>query len=534
MRHDPHISGADDESNHHDADQEGFLEFVDAAMEDESSLTRCGLFGGPGSGKTYTMQRAAALAQARSWAVLLVGPTHQATGVLAGSVPGASPLDPNPEVPLRAGMIYFSTAHRFASWRQEGRSAQAAAGVANPAPRDSWRGRALAADVGDPPRGWLIVLDEASMYTGQMVMAIEVVAATLKQQGRPVILVAVGDEDQLSPVRGPSYEYVDGERPQQPSPLVDLTTHDTYFRLGQNHRTDLSEIREAVETYKQRGAVMRPDPARPAYRWVTAGSEIEAEMAERMRADMEHQRPPQDSAFAVSFLREQVAAMNRTLSLSVHQHDVNEIRPGDRMRVQSTYCPSGTTLLASSDIVRIERTWWVDGESRVGDLLPSRKGHSGVYRRNVIAAFEAMLDDLPRMAMADMMVGRSSVTAPVEIVGEGADQPSSYFWNLLIARVQNASRMTGDRQQANGLRAIAYHLLDNVRVKLEPPFAMTSHRAQGSTFDEVYVLADSAEGGHIVDHWIEDARRGSTYVMMSRARSRLTIVWQPKNELLAW
>ena len=533
MQHDPHISGAADESNHYDEDQAGFLAFVDAAMEDERD-TRCGLFGGPGSGKTFTMQRAAALAQARSWAVLLIGPTHQATGVLAGSVPGASPLDPNPEVPLRAGMIYFATAHRFASWRQEGRSAQAAAGVANPAPRDSWRGRALAADVGDPPRGWLIVLDEASMYTGQMVVAIDVVAATLRQQGRPVILVAVGDEDQLAPVRGPNYEYVDGEAPQQPSPLVDLAAHDRSFRLGQNHRTDLAEIREAVETYKQRGVILPPAPERPAYRWVEAGPEIEAEMAERMREDTLHERPPQASAFAVSYLREQVANMNRTLSLSVHEHDVNEIRPGDRMRVQSTYCPSGLTLLASSDIVRIGKVWWVDGDENVSYLLPPRKGHSGVYRRSVMAAFEAMLDDLPPMMMVEMRIGRSSVTAPVEIVGEGAEQPSAHFWKMLVSRVQNAARMASDRQQANGLRAIAYHLLDNARVKIEPPFAMTSHRAQGSTFDEVYVLADSPAGGRVVNHWIEDARRGSTYVMMSRARSRLTIVWQPQNELLAW
>lgn len=517
-------------------EQQAFLQAFDASLNTPDGTDLLRLAGGPGSGKSWTLSRAAEKASAAGWVVFLIGPTHQATGVLAAAVPTAFPFEPDPKAMLSAGEIMYCTAHRLGAWVQKSRSRGAAAGEVDPVPRDSWLGRAFRPSWDYPPEGVVVIADETSMYPTQMVRAIETTLNTLRRECGRVIFVAVGDPHQLTPVRGRNYEYYPGEGPESPSELV--TRRDfTHFQLKTNVRARDPLLRNVVDTFLfHKNIPVPPNDKGAAYGWTEANDEFYGNWADLIDAC------GVGKCTALSYFRATVAAANDKLSLMIDDCPASSLGQGRMMRVQETYSPAGSTLAASSDLV-----WVLDAEETedVLDLImPPERGHAPAYDARVIDAVREVISTEVSLygAFPVVSVKVTGVRAgiirrrPVAVASEHGETASAtqHRWLSLEGALSRlAFRQQHDATVRRGLAAIYYHLADQAKLKLEAPYAMTSHRAQGSTIPHVAVLADSVTGGRIVDHRIESARDASTYVMLSRASESLTIAWKPRLYLSA-
>lgn len=512
-------------------EQAVFLSAVSCALDGEDERPLLRLTGGPGTGKSWTLCQAATEAAEKGWVVFLIGPTHQATGVLAAAVPQAFPFEPDPKAMLSAGEIMFCTAHRLGAWVQKSRSRGAAAGEVDPVPRDSWLGRSFRPSWDAPPEGVLVIADEISMYPGQMVAALEATLATLKRECGRVAFIAVGDPHQLTPVRGRSYDYMPGEGPESPSVLVTRTDF-TQYDLTVNVRAKDPDLRNVVTTYLTHKTVPVPQgPDDRPYGWCEASDEAFAAWAEMI------ENTSTADCIALGYYRATVAAANDKLSRLIDGVPSTELRTDRIMRVQETFSPSGSTIAASSDLVTVMDVEEMDD---VLDLImPPEKGHAPAHDERVIALVREIIGDevtaegpLP-VATVEVhgiragLVRRRPVTVASEHVDTFTDTQSR--WLSLEGRLAHAAfRKPEAPQVRRGLAAIYYHLADSAKLRLEAPYAMTSHRAQGSTFPHVMVLADSVRGGRVVEHRVESARDASAYVMLSRASESLTIAWKPR------
>lgn len=508
-----------------------FLDALSGALEGDADTPRLRLTGGPGTGKSWTICQAAEAAAAKGWTVFLIGPTHQATGVLAAAVPQAFPFEPDPKAMLSAGEIMFCTAHRLGAWVQKSRSRGAAAGEVDPVPRDSWLGRSFRPSWDEPPEGVVVIADEISMYPHQMVAALDATLATLKRECGRVAFVAVGDPHQLTPVRGPNYAYMPGEGNESPSLL--LTRNEFHhYELTENVRAKDPELRRVVETYLAHKNVPLPSEDRGApYGWAEADDETFANWAALI------EDCGTDRCIALGYYRATVAAANDRLSRLIDGVPSTELREGRIMRVQETFSPTGSTIAASSDLATVKE---IEELSDVLSLImPPEKGHAPAHDARVIAiAREIISDEVAAdgpMPVASVEVhGLRAGTVrrrPVAVASEHVDTLTSTAtrWASLEGRFAHAAfRKPVDPAVKRGLAAIYYHLSDSAKLRLEAPYAMTSHRAQGSTFPHVMVLADSVKGGRVVDHRVASARDASAYVMLSRASQSLTIAWKPR------
>ena len=510
-----------------------FLNAVSGALSSEDLFPKLRLTGGPGVGKSWTLCQAAENAAAKGWTVFLIGPTHQATGVLAAAVPAAFPFEPDPKAMLSAGEIMFCTAHRLGAWVQKSRSRGAAAGEVDPVPRDSWLGRSFRPSWDAPPEGVLVIADEKSMYPGQMVAALEATLATLGRECGRVAFIAVGDPNQLTPVRGPSYAYMPGEGSESPSELVTRSDFET-FELTENVRAKDPDLRRVVSTYLTHKTVPVPPgdyPGDSAYAWAEANDETFAEWANLI------EKTGTENCIALGYYRATVASANDKLSRLIDGVPSTELRADRIMRVQETFSPTGSTIAASSDLVTVLE---VEETEDVLDLImPPEKGHAPAHDARVIALLREIIGDevaeagaLP-VATVEVHGIRAAMVRrrPVAVASEHVDTytATDARWKSLEGRIAHAAfRKPVDMAVKRGLAAVYYHLSDSAKLKLEAPYAMTSHRAQGSTFPHVMVLADSVQGGRVVDHRIASARDASAYVMLSRASQSLTIAWKPR------
>lgn len=511
--------------------QQFFLDTLSGAMDSPDTTAHLRLCGGPGTGKSFTIGRAATMAAAEGWTVFLVAPTHQATGVLAAAVPQAFPFEPDPKAMLSAGEIMFCTAHRLGAWVQKSRSRGAAAGEVDPVPRDSWLGRAFRPSWDSRPEGIVVIADEISMYPHQMVAALDATLDTLERECGRVVFVAVGDPDQLTPVRGSSYVYMPGEHNESPSLLLTRPDYET-VDLTHNVRAKHAVLRDVVETYKTHKTV--PVPAQETedvYQWGEANDETFAEWADTV------QKRGTEACIALGYYRAIVANANDRLSMMIDGVAATHLKPDRVMRVQETYSPSGSTLAASSDLVRVVDVDVVDDVLPL--IMPPERGHAAAHDAEVLNIAQEIIEDeiaeagaLP-VATVEVQGLRNGILRrrPVAVATEHADTVSATQarWLSLEGRLSYAAfRKHSDPRIRRGLAAIYYHLADSAKLRLEAPYAMTSHRAQGSTFDHVMVLADSVKGGRVVDHRIASARDASAYVMLSRASQSLMIAWKPR------
>jgi len=513
-------------------EQGRFLTAVRNAMSaDSDTVIRMRLSGGPGTGKSFTVAQAANAAADEGWSVLLMGPTHQATGVLAEAVPMAFPFDPDSGNGLTAGEIQYGTAHKMATWVQRSRSRGAAAGETDPVPRDSWLGRAFKRNWDAPPDGVLVFADETSMYHGQMANAVVAVCETIHRLCGKVIFVAVGDPDQLTPVRGPTYVYTEREGPETPSPLVSDRSFDDY-NLVQNVRAKSAVLRNVVTHFLTSKVVIPPPQDQTIYVWTDADERFFEHWADRIRTG------GTESAIMLGYRRAAVAQANDRMCQILHGAPAYQLSADRIMRVQQTYTPGGRTLAASSDLVRVLDVREVEHEI-AEKLLPPAKGHKVAHDPAVISIFRDVLEiDIKQngpFTVADVGVlgTRSGILrgVPVVVASEhGAMTPTMQRWGMLEGSLFHAAfrRNHADATVRRGMGAIAYFVADDAKLRLEAPYAMTSHRAQGSTYRNVAVLADNPMGGRIVDHRVESARDSSTYVMLSRASESLTIAWTPR------
>ena len=512
--------------------QARFLAGFSDALDSADTTPKLRLDGGPGTGKSFTLCRAAIEAAGRGWTVFLIGPTHQATGVLAAAVPEAFPFEPDPKAMLSAGEIMFCTAHRLGAWVQKSRSRGAAAGEANPVPRDSWLGRAFRPSWDAPPEGVVVIADEDSMYPGQMVAALEATLATLKRECGRVVFVAVGDPHQLTPVRGPNYVYMPGEGPETPSVLVTRPDFSS-FSLTENVRAKDPLLRNVVETFLLHKKVPLPpeDDQDGVYQWVEATDETFANWADLVR------EAGTENCVALGYYRATVANANDKLSFLLDDTAAHDLREGRIMRVQETFSPTGTTIAASSDLVTVLDVEETDDILPL--ILPPEKGHAPAHDARVLAIVREIISDeidaegfMP-VATVEVQGIRAGLVRrrPVAVASEHVDTHSAtaHRWLSLEGRLAHAAfRKPVDVAVRRGLAAIYYHLADSAKLRLEAPYAMTSHRAQGSTFPHVMVLADNVKGGRVVEHRITSARDASAYVMLSRASESLTIAWKPR------
>lgn len=518
-------------------EQAAFLEALAQAMQDSvhdtAPVITMRLRGGPGTGKSFVTAKAAHMAAGEDWCVFLIGPTHQATGVLASAVPLAYPFKPDPKAMLEAGQVMYCTAHKLGMWVQKSRARQAAEGASDPVARDSWLGRSFRASWDNPPAGCLVIADETSMYPGQMVEAIRATLKTLKRECGQIIFVAVGDPHQLTPVRGPSYDYLPGEGPESPSILVTASEFADY-RLTVNVRAKDPMLRNVVETYLHRKTVPLPpaDDAAP-YGWTEANENFYP----RWAAMVEAHEP--GACIMLGYRRATVAFANERMCQIIHGTSAAELEPGRIMRVQQTYSPRQRTLAASSDLVEVREVRMVNETDAFPLILPPREGHSAAHDERVLTIIRELLQDdvlangpLP-VATVRVMGDRSGVLrdVPVQVMTEadGMTQTETR-WAKLEGAITMAAfrRQHSDATVRRGLAAIQYFMADSAKMNLEAPYAMTSHRAQGSTYAHVAVLADSPWGGRIVDHRVASARDASAYVMLSRASESLTIAWAPR------
>lgn len=513
--------------------QTQFMEGVFLAMvRDTESVPRIKLSGGPGVGKSFTIAKVAQEAADHGWVVFLIGPTHQATGVLAAAVPMSFPFEPDPKNMLRAGEVMFCTAHKLGKWVQKSRAKGAVQGERDPVPRDSWLGRSFRADWSDPPEGALVIADETSMYPGQMVGAIESTLRTLKEACGKVVFVAVGDPHQLTPVRGPSYTYTEGEGPESPSELVQERGFDKSYHLTENMRAKDPALRNVVQTYLTHKTVPVPPPDSKAYRWTEANSDFYHAWADMVKEKGEAK------TVMLGYRRATVAFANDRVCQILYGTPAYELQAGRKMRVQETYSPTGRTLAASSDLIEVVDVMQV--EDAVLDLiLPPQKGFAAAHDDDVLEIMKDLIDtDLEwngpfPVAQIKVFGDRAGMlnNVPVQVASEhNTDTPTETRWASLQSVVSQAAFRRNHKNDIvrRGLAAIFYHLADNAMMKIEAPFAMTSHRAQGSTYANVAVLADGMRGGRVVDHRVESARDASAYVMLSRASESLTIAWAPR------
>lgn len=510
-------------------EQSLFLAAVDAALDGEQSRD-LRLRGGPGTGKSWTIARAAERAAARGWVVFLVGPTHQATGVLAAAVPMAYPFEPDPKAALEAGDIMYCTAHRLCAWVQRSRSRGAAAGEVDPVPRDSWLGRSFRPSWDNPPEGVLVIADETSMYPDQMVYALRTTLATLRRECGRAAFVSVGDPNQLTPVRGRAYEYFPGEGPETPSLLVSESSFDDHA-LTVNVRAKSSFLKKVVQTYLDHKQVPKPPEGQSIYQWAEANDEFFAQWAERVEAGEPGEH------ILLGYRRATVATANEKLSQMLLGVSAGDLIPDQIMRVQETYSPRTSTLAASSDLVQVLAV-----EEEKDDvlqlILPPQRGHGAAHDARVIEILREIVSDelktgpMPVVSVEVMGVRAGILTkVPVHVTteSEGGTTATAARWLSLEGRISHAAFRKGHRDPTirRGLAAVYYYLADNAKLRLEAPYAMTSHRAQGSTYPHVGVLADGSVGGRVVDHRIASARDASAYVMLSRASKSLTIAWHP-------
>lgn len=515
-------------------EQDIFLRDLEGEMADEGDqqeIAQFRLAGGPGTGKSYTIGCAARKAAEDGWTVFLVGPTHQATGVLASAVPQAFPFEPDPKNLLRAGEVMYCTAHRLGAWVQKSRARGAAQGEEDPVPKDSWLGRAFRADWEDPPKGVLVIADETSMYPEQMVAALQSTLNTLQRECKRVIFLAVGDPNQLTPVRGPSYIYRIGEGPESPSSYVTRTDF-RHHRLTQNVRAKDPLLRNVVETYLTHKTVpLPPQDKGAAYGWTEADDAFFETWSELV------DHAGEASCIILGYRRAAVAFANDKLCMMRHGVPAHTLEPGRTMRIQETYSPRGSTLAASSDLVKVLEMSMIDDSGQIIDMiLPPKAGHAPAHDDRVIQILHQIVEQdiaqngaLPTVSI-EVMGDRAGMLRNVPaVVASEHDQMTSTWvrWAALEGKLTQAAFRTPheDMTVRRGLAAIYYFVADSAKVKLEAPYAMTSHRSQGSTYRHVAVLADGCRGGRIVDHRIASARDASAYVMLSRASESLTIAW---------
>lgn len=515
-------------------EQATFLSALEVAMTESSTDASVSmrLSGGPGVGKSFTIAQAAKMAADADWCVFLIGPTHQATGVLASAVPIAYPFEPDPKAMLEGGQVMYCTAHKLGGWVQKSRARQAASGVSDPVARDSWLGKSLRASWDQPPKGCLLICDETSMYPGQMVEAIKATLKTLQRECGRVVFVAVGDPHQLTPVRGPSYVYLHGEGPESPSPLVTNAQFDD-FRLTVNVRAKDPVLRNVVETFLHHKTIpIPPEDIGSAYRW----TESDDVFMQNWALMVEGHAP--GKCIMLGYRRATVASANERMCQIIHGTSAAELQPGRIMRVQETYSPRQRTLAASSDLVEVREVRMLEDDA-FPLILPPREGHASAHDARVLKIIEDILKE-DVMAHGPLPVATVAVRGdragilrdvPVQVMTEADGMTvTETRWATLEGAITMAAfrRPHADPTVRRGLAAIHYFMADSAKLKLEAPYAMTSHRAQGSTYAHVAVLADGSWGGRIVDHRVTSARDSSAYVMLSRASESLTVAWAPR------
>ena len=510
-------------------EQQTFLDNLQTVLDGTDTHAFMRLTGGPGTGKSFSIARAAEAAAEAGWAVMLIGPTHQAVGVLAASVPLAYPYEPDGKTGLAAGTVVTATAHRVGQWVQKSRARGAAAGQDAPVAVDSWLGRSLKLSWVDPPVGVLMLADEISMYTHGMSRALEAVLATVRSAGARTVLVGVGDPYQLTPVRGNSYRLQPDEHPSSPS-LFLTQTPDVDVGLAVNQRAKDATLRKVVQCYLDFQRVLPPPEGSEVYQWRRVGDTLWRDWAALIA-----QSDPGD-CIALGYRRKTVAHAGDMLHRILHGTPAGQLETERHMRVQETFSPRGRTIAASSDLVVIDDLLDLDQHMAVEAILPPEAGHRPahapetltVLREIVTMDFEAF-GPLPA-ANVRVLGDRSGYypRVPVSVTTAGdAPTVSETRWASLISALAMAAFRTpsyGDTVR-RGLQTTYYHLQDSARLRLEPPYAMTSHRSQGSTFKHVLVLADSSTGGVLVDIPDAQSRHSSSYVMLSRASQTLTIGW---------
>jgi hypothetical protein len=509
-------------------EQETFLSRLRDALDepDGGAATRLRLLGGPGCGKSYTTVEAAREASDAGCVVFLLAPTHQAVGVLAKAARAAAlpvrPYSPDPRVGLRAGQVLTATTHSFAKWTQKARSVSANYGAENPVAKDSWIGRAMKPDWNDPPAGVVLLTDEISMYQWQMSGAIDAMIARLVEDFGRVIHVAIGDPDQLIPVRSASYELIRGESMVSPSRYVVDAGFET-ITLQTNMRAKHSALRDVVETYKTRHTVSPPPTGQGVYRWVHADDESWEEWVETVKAE------GVENCAVLAYRRATVAAANDRMSVAINGHPSFRLLAGVKMRVQETFAPAGQTLYHSSQLIEIEDVMAIDDvDAIIEAILPPTRGHENVHEPETLEELHGLVArSVMALGPVPMAQIDGSVVPAIVSTEHTADTPSQTRWNELLSAVNNAAfRSNGMRERVRrGMTSLFYHLSDAARLKLEPPFAMTSHRAQGSTYPHVMVVADMPFGTRLVDSPTDAVRHSSSYVMLSRASQSLTIMW---------
>jgi hypothetical protein len=508
-------------------EQEAFLDTFMSALNAQGRDTfRIRLLGGPGCGKSYTTVEAARIASDAGHVVFLLAPTHQAVGVLAKAARAAAlPVrryEPDPKVGLRAGQVLTATTHSFARWTQKARSVSANYGAANPVAKDSWIGRAMKADWNDPPAGVVILTDEISMYQWQMSSAIDAMVARLADDFPVVVQVAIGDPDQLIPVRSASYSLLPGESMSSASRYVSDDDFETIM-LKTNMRAKHAALRDTVETYQKTRVVAVPPTGQSVYRWVRAEDDEWDAWIDTIK---EH---GVENCVVLAYRRATVAAANDRMSQAFNGHPSYRLLPGTTMRVQETFAPAGSTMFHSSQLLQIEDVQAItDVDAIIESILPPTRGHDNVHDEATLAELHGIITrSVMTLGAVPMAQVNGSLYPAIVATEHTTDSPSQTRWNEILSAVNNAAfRSTGGQERVRrGMTSLFYHLSDSARLKLEPPFAMTSHRAQGSTYPHVLVVADCPFGTRLVDSPNDATRNSSSYVMLSRASQSLTIMW---------
>ena len=510
-------------------EQQTFLDILQSVLDGAETHAFVRLTGGPGTGKSFSISKAAEAAAGAGWAVILIGPTHQAVGVLAASVPLAYPYEPDGKTGLAAGAIVTATAHRVGQWVQKSRARGAAEGQDAPVPVDSWLGRSLKLSWVDPPVGVVMLADEISMYTHGMARALEAVLATVRSAGARTVLVGVGDPFQLTPVRGDAYRLQPDEQPASPS-LFLTQEPAAEVKLAVNQRAKDAVLRQVVQCYLDFQRVLPPPEGSEVYQWRRMGDTLWRDWAALIA-----QSEPGD-CIALGYRRKTVAHAGDMIHRILHGAPAGQIEAGRHMRVQETFSPRGRTIAASSDLVVVDDLIDLDEHMVVEAILPPEAGHRPAHApETLIALREIVSMDVERFgplpaANVRVLGDRSGYYPRVPVaVATAGDAPttSETRWASLISALSMAAFRSPqlDATVRRGLQTTFFHLQDSARLKLEPPYAMTSHRSQGSTFKHVLVLADSQTGGVLVNIPDTQSRHASSYVMLSRASQTLTIGW---------
>lgn len=428
------------------------------------------LQGKGGTGKTTIIKKIVEKAKEQGFTVLGVAPTHKAKKVLGNSIKG-----------IQTSTLASALAIKL----------DESTGKFTPDEFARSRGKVPIKNAS------IIIIDESSMISDKLLQEI-------KQMASPnAKIIFMGDRAQLPPVGqesdskvfdiGNGYELTEKMRQAATSPIINIGT-----KVAANVETTGQRIANPIESSDR---VNQTDPI--------SGSSIlwesnETKALDSFVEDLREANGDVNYAKIVTFNNQlhdnpqSVKNLNRKIRERLFGDQANSIQfmPGEILTAYETYGDEAPVFYNSEDLIVKEA---IEQKNRVFNV-------SATSAAKGFRSFDITLDTVELRLLNDGGV----LLPPIPVVANSSKE---------LYRETLQKLFKTDPQLA--------YALQNKFGNLEYGYAVTSHKAQGSTYKNVYVMEDNimgpSNGGSI------KAKNQSLYVAVSRPSNKLIMV-SNKNE----